>query len=93
MIATQVQRHYPGAITEIEFVERLRAGLLEHGVDLSKLLLATSVCADDIIPMRESETPLAKTKARLKKEFLGPFAMGGLAGLPYSGLTGMQALV
>ncbi|WP_045226578.1 hypothetical protein [Methyloterricola oryzae] len=92
MIASHVQRHYPGAITEIDFVERLRTEVKKHGVDLTKLLLATSICADDIIPMRESETPLAKAKSRLKKDFLGPFAMGGLAGLPYSGLTGIQAL-
>jgi len=92
MIAAHVQRHYPAAITEVAFVERLRAQLTGRGVDLSKLLLATSVCADDIVPMKESEMPLAKTKVTIKKEFLGPFGLGGLAGIPYSGLTGMQAL-
>jgi len=85
-----VKEHYPDAITEFAFTQRVREMLaVDHAIDLSRVLLATSVCADDVVPMRESETPLAKSKAKLKKEFLGPFSMGGLAGMPYSGLTGV----
>ncbi len=85
-----IKQHYPNAITEVAFTERVREMLaVEHHIDLSRMLLATSICADDIIPIRESETPLVKSKGKLKKEFLGPFSMGGLAGIPYSGLTGV----
>lgn len=86
-----VKRHYPNAIRRTVFMERLRTFLgVENNFEVSKLLLATSLCADDIIALREEEKP--HTKAKMFREFLGPFSMGGLAGLPYSGLTGMSAI-
>jgi len=82
-----IKRRYPNAMTETAFREKMRDSLAgEYHIDISKMLLATSVCADDIIAVRESET--RSLKARLKNDFLGPFSMGGLAGIPYSGLTG-----
>jgi hypothetical protein len=85
-----IKKHYPEAITEVAFIERVWRLLGdEHHIDLSKVLLANSVCADDVIPLRESDIPLPKTKGKLKQHFLGPFSMGGLAGIPYSGLTGV----
>jgi len=84
----RVKQHYPKAITQSAFREKMRDELANgHSIDISKVLLATSVCADDIIAVRGPEMPSHKT--RLKQDFLGPFSMGGLAGLPYSGLTGM----
>lgn len=85
-----LKKHYPNAMTQAEFMEHVRHTLANgHGMDIAKTLLLTSVCADDVIAIREEETPLHKVKFR--KDFLGPFSMGGLAGLPYSGLTGMAA--
>lgn len=85
-----IKKHYPAAMTELTLIERVGQLLGdEYRIDLSKVLLANSVCADDVIPVRESEIPLAKVQGKLKKHFLGPFSMGGLAGIPYSGLTGM----
>lgn len=86
-----LKKHYPSALTQPEFRELVRHTLAcVHGLDVSKMLLATSVCADDVIAVREEDTP--SHKAKFKRDFLGPFGMGGLAGLPYSGLTGMTAI-
>jgi hypothetical protein len=52
----------------------------EYQSDLSKMLFATSLCSDDV----NVSTDFRKVLAR-------PFTMGGLGGLPYSGLTGMVA--
>lgn len=93
LIDNLIREHYPNALTEAEFQEKLRDHLAgENHIDLSRMLLATSICADDVIPVRESETPLIRQKRKFKKDFLGPFSMGGLAGIPYSGLTGMSAI-
>ena len=84
----RVRQHYPKAVTMSTFREKIRDVLANgHSIDLAKVLLATSLCADDIVAVRGQEVPSHKTK--LKHDFLGPFSMGGLAGLPYSGLTGM----
>jgi len=86
-----LKRHYPHAISQAEFREKIAHTLShEYGLDIAKTLLTTSICADDVIAVREEETPLYHHK--LKRDFLGPFSMGGLAGLPYSGLTGMKAV-
>lgn len=52
----------------------------EYQSDLKKMLFATSLCSDDV----NVSTDFRKVLAR-------PFTMGGLGGLPYSGLTGMVA--
>ncbi|MEX0360903.1 MAG: hypothetical protein AB3N10_07930, partial [Allomuricauda sp.] len=54
---------------------------LEHQLDISKVLMATSVCSDDInVPSTTFFNVL-----------FGPFVMGGLGGLPFAGQTGMTA--
>jgi hypothetical protein len=58
----------------LDFLEK------EYQSDLTKMLFATSLCADDV----NVSTDFRKVLAR-------PFTMGGLGGLPYSGLTGMVA--
>lgn len=76
-----VNNEYPNADTGtavtnkyLNFLEK------EYGVDLSKMLFATSLCSDDV----NVSTDFRKVLSR-------PFSMGGLGGLPYSGLTGMVA--
>lgn len=89
-LRNKIKQHYPNASTEFEFIQQLRNRLVnDYQIDVEKLLLVTSICADDIIPIRQTENTLSVVKGALKREFLGPFSMGGLAGLPYSGLTGM----
>ena len=85
-----IKGHYPNAMAESAFIEKVWNALEDNDqIDLSKVLLANSLCADDIIPLHESEIPSIKSEKKLKKHFLGPFSMGGLAGIPYSGITGL----
>lgn len=78
-----VRRHYPDAHTTVESVERhLDLFHRRFGLRTSDVLLADSICADDVTsieyPKRAFEMP-------------GPFKLGGLDGFPFAGLTGMGA--
>lgn len=77
-----VKKHFPNAKdakdTSIHYLGKMQ---IEHKLDISKVLMATSVCSDDInIPSTTFFNVL-----------FGPFVMGGLGGLPFSGNTGMTA--
>ncbi len=77
-----VNEHFPGAMdakdTSIHYLGKLQN---EDGIDISKVLMATSLCSDDInIPSTSFFSVL-----------FGPFFMGGLGGLPFAGITGMTA--
>ena len=79
---TIVKDFFPNAMdakdTSIHYLGRMQ---IEHKIDISKVLMATSVCSDDInIPSTTFFNVL-----------FGPFIMGGLGGLPFSGQTGMTA--
>jgi len=89
-IESLIKEHYPNATAESAFIEKVWDVLKDNGrIDLSKVLLVNSLCADDIVPLHESDIPSIKSEKKLKKHFLGPFSMGGLAGIPYSGITGL----
>jgi hypothetical protein len=77
-----VKVFFPNAMdakdTSIHFLGKMQ---IEHKLDISKVLMATSVCSDDInIPSTSFFNVL-----------FGPFIMGGLGGLPFAGKTGMTA--
>jgi len=77
-----VKKEFPNAMdakdTSIHYLGKMQ---LEYKVDISKVLMATSVCSDDInVPSTTFFNVL-----------FGPFIMGGLGGIPFSGLTGMTA--
>ncbi|MGB6036614.1 MAG: hypothetical protein WBG42_10135, partial [Cryomorphaceae bacterium] len=64
--------------TSIKYLGLLQNG---HNIDVSKILLATSLCSDDMnIP-----------STNFFRVLLGPFFLGGLGGLPFCGITGMSA--
>ena len=64
--------------TSIHYLGKMQ---IEHELDISKVLMATSVCSDDInVPSTTFFNVL-----------FGPFIMGGLGGLPFAGQTGMTA--
>ncbi|MEM9077313.1 MAG: hypothetical protein AAGC43_09745 [Bacteroidota bacterium] len=80
--AEVVKSHFPTAIdakdTSIQYLGKMQ---MEHNIDISKVLMATSVCSDDInVPSTTFFNVL-----------FGPFIMGGLGGLPFAGQTGMTA--
>jgi hypothetical protein len=77
-----VKQHFPNAKdakdTSIHYLGRMQ---IEHELDISKVLMATSVCSDDInVPSTTFFNVL-----------FGPFVMGGLGGIPFVGQTGMTA--
>ena len=77
-----VKTHFPDAMdakdTSIHYLGKMQ---IEHKIDISKVLMATSVCSDDInVPSTTFFNVL-----------FGPFIMGGLGGLPFAGQTGMTA--
>ncbi|MEM6964649.1 MAG: hypothetical protein AAF573_07790 [Bacteroidota bacterium] len=77
-----VKTHFPDAMdakdTSIQYLGKMQ---IEHQIDISKVLMATSVCSDDInVPSTTFFNVL-----------FGPFIMGGLGGLPFAGQTGMTA--
>ncbi|SEI75557.1 hypothetical protein SAMN05192553_101126 [Cyclobacterium xiamenense] len=77
-----VKKEFPNARdakdTSIHFLGKMQ---IEHQLDVSKILMATSVCSDDInVPSTTFFNVL-----------FGPFVMGGLGGVPFVGKTGMTA--
>ncbi|MEO1052096.1 MAG: hypothetical protein AAFX87_15800 [Bacteroidota bacterium] len=77
-----VKSYFPDAKdakdTSIHYLGRMQ---IEHELDISRVLMATSVCSDDInVPSTTFFNVL-----------FGPFIMGGLGGLPFAGQTGMTA--
>ncbi|NQZ78393.1 MAG: hypothetical protein HRT61_20130 [Ekhidna sp.] len=77
-----VKGHFPNALdakdTSIHYLGKMQ---IEYKLDVSKVLMATSVCSDDInVPSTTFFNVL-----------FGPFIMGGLGGLPFAGQTGMTA--
>ena len=77
-----VKSHFPNAMdakdTSIHYLGKMQ---LEYKIDISRVLMATSVCSDDInVPSTTFFNVL-----------FGPFIMGGLGGIPFAGQTGMTA--
>ena len=77
-----VKAEYPSAKdakdTSIHYLGKMQK---EYNIDISKVLMATSLCSDDInIPSTTFFNVL-----------FGPFIMGGLGGIPFVGQTGMTA--
>jgi len=77
-----VKQHFPQAMdakdTSIHYLGQMQN---KHHINVSRVLMATSVCSDDInVPSTTFFNVL-----------FGPFIMGGLGGLPFSGQTGMTA--
>jgi hypothetical protein len=79
-----IKKYYPNAEEGKTLTKKCMDTLTgEHGFDTSKTIMATSVCSDEII---RSSTNF--------RDYLGietPFSLGGLAGFPFAGLTGLGA--
>lgn len=77
-----VYKKFPMAMnakdTSIHFLGLLKQ---KHRFDISRMLMATSFCSDEV----------NKPHASFFSMLLGPFIMGGLGGLPFAGITGMTA--
>lgn len=80
-IEKHIVNEYPNAKSGDQVTEKYLLYLeKKYGVNLDKTLFATSLCSDDINLSTDFEKVLKR-----------PFTMGGLGGLPCSGITGMAA--
>jgi len=78
-----VRSHYPEAETTGVAVDRLLDLMKsEYSLVPSQLLLADSICSDDVNSIEYPPRAF---------EMVGPFKLGGLDGFPHAGLTGMGA--
>jgi len=82
-IKATIRKHYPKADSGRRLVNEW-FNILQDELNLppNKLMVANSVCSDDVNAIQYPEQA---------KEVLGPFNMGGLDGFPFAGLTGMNA--
>lgn len=89
-VESHVRAHYPQAVPATVFRRKI-VGWLEEalGMGVAHILLATSVCADDIVFITDVAGNVETRHTT--HELLGLFEMGGLAGLPFTGKTGMTA--
>jgi len=81
---SNVKSIYSKAEKGEDYTDRCIVKLKEdHGFDIEKTILATSACSDEIIR--------SATNFRDYVSLNMPFQLGGLAGFPFTGLTGFGA--
>jgi len=80
-----VSEHFPGAVSVSALEQLIGSQLKEKNVDPQSTLWATSLCSDEVSNMFPD----------LYEFFAGPgpFTLGGLSGLPFSGITGLKAFL
>ena len=78
-----ITKVFPGAMTGPDFSDSLIQYIThKYGISTEKLLLGASTCVDDIIYTKNFHN---------HPEIKGPFHLGGLAGLPFTGISGLEA--
>ncbi|WP_160144171.1 hypothetical protein [Chryseolinea soli] len=78
-----IRKDFPGAIPGHEFSDSLIHYLQKkYKIEPDKILLGASTCVDDIIYTKNFH---------FHPEIKGPFHLGGLAGLPFTGISGLDA--
>lgn len=82
-IEDALRKEFPGAIPGHEFSDSLIHYLQKkYSIEPNKILLGASTCVDDIIYTKNFH---------FHPEIKGPFHLGGLAGLPFTGISGLEA--
>jgi Limiting CO2-inducible proteins B/C beta carbonyic anhydrases len=78
----KIKKEFPKSLTNQQLVAKVQRSLKKYGYG-ETTLVATSLCADEVNRPLEKALSLA----------YGPhFSMGGLAGFPFSGVTGFGAM-
>ena len=78
----RIEKFFPGAVVNQELVEHIKEALQPFGYGETSLI-ATSLCCDEV------NRPLEKDLASMYDHY---FAMGGLAGVPFGGVTAFGAM-
>lgn len=76
-----IRDKFPAAVPFKEGLDSVIDHLNRFGISTKSMLWGQSICVDDI----------TNTKNKLNPEIKGPFNIGGLAGLPFTGVTGLDA--
>ncbi|HEV8511960.1 MAG TPA: hypothetical protein VGQ59_01715 [Cyclobacteriaceae bacterium] len=77
------EKAFPGVLTGPAYADSIIRYINRvYHVSTDKILMGASTCVDDIIYTKNF---------RLHKEIKGPFHLGGLAGLPFTGISGLEA--
>lgn len=79
---SNVLASFPGAVSNSALVSAVQSSLLSHGYGPSSLL-CTSLCCDELSRTLDQD---------LSKVYDQNFSMGGLAGLPWGGITSFGAM-
>ena len=82
MVMNTVQQHYPSPLEEGAFIGTTASTLASLGFTSENTLPIIAVCRDEIC---------ATFVSSVEKHWGNSFALGGLAGLPFAGKTGMGA--
>jgi hypothetical protein len=78
-----IKSKYPRAVPYKQGIDSLINHLKQFGIQPNLMLWGQATCVDDI----------TNTKDKLLPDILGPFNFGGLAGLAFTGITGLNAFV
>lgn len=90
LVESHVRSHYPRALPAPVFRRDTMDWLQrELDMDTAHILLAKSMCADEIVFVTDVAGNAEAYRAT--RRLPGVFEMGGLAGLPFAGKTGMAA--
>jgi hypothetical protein len=82
-IADTIRAAFPNAVPAHVYADTLLKQLnKKYGILPEQILLGASTCVDDIIYTKNFHA---------HSEIKGPFHLGGLAGLPFTGLSGLEA--
>lgn len=82
-VVAALRKEFPGVMTGPEIADSLIHYLrTRYDVPVGKTLLGASTCVDDIIYSKNFHT---------HTEIKGPFHLGGLGGLPFTGISGLEA--
>jgi hypothetical protein len=81
-VTEAIQKEFPGAMPYSVATDSLLQHLLRVGIKADQILWGQSTCVDDIINTKDKSA---------HPEIKGPFTFGGLGGLPFTGVTGVDA--
>lgn len=82
-VVDSIRKEFPNAAPAHSLADSLLAYLAtKYGITPDQILLGASTCVDDIIYTKNFQA---------HREVRGPFHLGGLAGLPFTGISGLSA--
>jgi hypothetical protein len=79
----KIQKYFPGALTNQQLEETIRESLSGFGFGTSSLLVTSCCCCDDLNRSLEKD---------LEGMYGHHFAMGGLSGCPFGGVTAFNIM-